>query len=403
MPKDRSHLRPAPITEPTAVERVVTSRGAQHKIILSAQDKHIFEQYYLSVGEGSVLANAKGSTGLPQKTYALHRLVYGEENIPNKQVIDHIDQNILNNVRSNLRAVPHDVNSMNWSSGKVSSTGYRGVYEKGDGKFEARVKGRSLGRFDTVRTALLVRVQGVLKFYGPETADREPQMDWTEEEKEWARDYVERAPERQRRASGTGGVNPIYVHGNLRWRAKLRGKIIATFETEEPAWEALDIALEEDRRKKEEERAKHAVPINGEGFVYLTAVGGEEVLVDFDTYWKFYEKKIRVNPGGYVRVGKEYLHKMVQPLPEGFDAVDHINRNKLDNTRKNLRPATRATNNRNTGEGVHYVPQYDHWVAIFKDTTVDPPDTTSKCFKTFEEAKEWKEGKKRKTYPEDYV
>lgn len=43
----------------------------------------------------------------------------------------------------------------------------------------------------------------------------------------------------------------------------------------------------------------------------------------------------------------QYLHRFINQTPVGFD-TDHINRNPLDNTQKNLRTATRGENNGNS-------------------------------------------------------
>ena len=43
-----------------------------------------------------------------------------------------------------------------------------------------------------------------------------------------------------------------------------------------------------------------------------------------------------------------YMHRLINNTPEGME-TDHINRNKLDNRKENLRTATRSLNQRNKG------------------------------------------------------
>lgn len=68
------------------------------------------------------------------------------------------------------------------------------------------------------------------------------------------------------------------------------------------------------------------------------------------------------------------LHRLLLETPAGFD-IDHINLNKLDNRRANLRPCTRAENLRNRGlqrnnvsgfKGVSFEKGRDRWRAVIK-------------------------------------
>jgi hypothetical protein len=85
---------------------------------------------------------------------------------------------------------------------------------------------------------------------------------------------------------------------------------------------------------------------NGKGFAIIDAADKELVS----------QYRWRLGSGGYaithVRRGKKqvtlYMHRLLLfGLTSNPKEVDHINHNKLDNQRANLRPATRAQNHRN--------------------------------------------------------
>jgi len=71
--------------------------------------------------------------------------------------------------------------------------------------------------------------------------------------------------------------------------------------------------------------------------------------------------------------GKEYMHKVILPTTTKGLEVDHINRNKLDNRRENLRLVNRIENMRNTGlkinnksgcKGVWFWEKRNKWTAF---------------------------------------
>jgi hypothetical protein len=86
------------------------------------------------------------------------------------------------------------------------------------------------------------------------------------------------------------------------------------------------------------------------------------------------------------------MHREVMgDVPDGFE-VDHVNGNKVDNRRANLRLATRSQNNRNKPlqgnntsgfRGVAYHKPSGFWVArVF----VNKRQTSLGCYRTAEEA-----------------
>lgn len=72
-------------------------------------------------------------------------------------------------------------------------------------------------------------------------------------------------------------------------------------------------------------------------------------LVDDEDYEKVNEYDWRLKENGYISINSStsiYLHRFIMNVKKG-DYVDHINHNKLDNRRNNLRICTNKQNNWN--------------------------------------------------------
>jgi hypothetical protein len=83
---------------------------------------------------------------------------------------------------------------------------------------------------------------------------------------------------------------------------------------------------------------------------------GGVALVDDEDYERLSRYPWRDNGHGYAVArygstpGEHFMHHLICPVPAGLE-VDHINQNKLDNRRANLRPVTHAQNAHNVRGG----------------------------------------------------
>ena len=106
-------------------------------------------------------------------TKTIHTLV-GETFIPNpynKQCVDHIDNNKLNNNISNLRYCTLKENSMNSKLSSRNTSNFKGVsYHKQRNKWMAYIdingKKQNLGYFDKIEDAINARVKKAKEVYG---------------------------------------------------------------------------------------------------------------------------------------------------------------------------------------------------------------------------------------------
>jgi len=115
-----------------------------------------------------------------QQNTKIHRLValYFVENLENKPYVDHIDNNKLNNVSTNLRWATKQENNRNKIIYSNNTSGFKGVvYDKIYNKWQARTRidGKSIcfGCFDKIEDAIEARVIGVNKIFGEFTNNDE--------------------------------------------------------------------------------------------------------------------------------------------------------------------------------------------------------------------------------------
>lgn len=131
-------------------------------------------------------------------------------------------------------------------------------------------------------------------------------------------------------------------------------------------------------------RGARWIPLGGGGFALVDADRFEELNAEF-----WYKSKW----GYVVRFDGQrviWLHRVILGITEGD--VDHINNDRADCRRANLRPATRSQNLMNKRKeagrssrykGVCFVTRRDRWLMQISE---DNRRIASRCFKTEEEA-----------------
>jgi len=105
------------------------------------------------------------TTNIKGKSVKLHKFLTGFS------LTDHIDNNPLNNKKSNLRECSQKENTRNFSLSRRNTTGYKGVHwDKNRNKYQAYIqqdgKRKHLGRFENIIDAAQAYNKAALKYYG---------------------------------------------------------------------------------------------------------------------------------------------------------------------------------------------------------------------------------------------
>lgn len=112
--------------------------------------------------KGYIYANYK------KKKIYLHRLLF---NLTQKnQLVDHINHNILDNRKNNLRVVTNSQNQMNRDKPKQNTSGIKGIYwHKNKEKWQANIQVNGkllyLGIFDSKQDAINARKDAEKKYF----------------------------------------------------------------------------------------------------------------------------------------------------------------------------------------------------------------------------------------------
>lgn len=124
----------------------------QSRILIDSQDVDLINKYTWGVVTNGYVYTQRRVGGGRKIRISLHRFLIGT---PEGMDTDHINNNRLDNRRSNLRICTTSQNLMN--RGKLNgSNPYKGVDKTKNGKrFSARIQGKRIGTFQTAEEAAM--------------------------------------------------------------------------------------------------------------------------------------------------------------------------------------------------------------------------------------------------------
>jgi len=277
-------------------------------------------------------------------------------------VIDHINRNKLDNRRSNLRLVTRAQNNQNRTTGDRFGI----TFKNQKWYFQINYKGQHYsGVSESKEDAQRLYDSHALYLYSLDSHDPKTIFEYTAKEKLDIIKEMALLSLKKVKASGLP-KNITKYHGN--YLVKITNKkynFIAkqAFKFLEDALIFRDVEtsrLDKIVIESKTELLKIPIERNTDAVAVIPLYKGKDKdrkivgysLVDDDSYYNINEKRwtMRIDgyPSGKIDNKNIMLHQFVMgPYPAGKPIIDHINGNKLDNRKQNLRFCTCAENNSN--------------------------------------------------------
>ena len=259
-------------------------------------------------------------------------------------VVDHKDGDPFNNRKENLRVFTRRQNSQNIPKRQVSQHQYVGVKQKGD-RWQARASGLHIGTYDDEVSAASAYNTHVLSVYGEDARlNNIPQ------------DKVGVQPNNQGVLSSASGYRGIAFDRYGRYKVILWNPTI-----KKNMYLGSFVDLEDAKSKYEKTKLEMQPPPqeksitrNVDNQAYITLQCGLTAIVDEDDWhdlqgniWTLNNGYAICNKGNKFRKMHHVVTKRVGRYVEDGLVVDHINNDKLDNRRSNLRVVTTIVNAHN--------------------------------------------------------
>lgn len=353
------------------------------EVTVDVDDFEYLNQYkwYLNRKNGYVYTTINCSN------VSLHRLVMRNTDVPKNHVIDHVNNVKSDNRKNNLRIVSYSANAHNIKSHKT----HIGVFKRGDsfyGQVTYQGKKYNIGTFNSIEEASNERDKAVYLLY-KEAAKLNGIL--TDQDKHTLCEKYSCFEEFMRSKTRTKNNNlpkGVYKRYN-KYSVIYKKQTYSGFNTVEEASKHYNYLLNDEKEIQRNDILQKNIERNevGQAVIPLNKSNSEicqyAIVDDFDWYNLIqYSWSLTTNKYVAAKVGTRivYMHRYLynEAIPDGH-VVDHINQNRIDNRRTNLRVVSYSENNQNISRpnkgnktskyiGVTYAKDKGKWFArIHKD------------------------------------
>lgn len=252
-------------------------------------------------------------------------------------IIDHINNDKLDNRKSNLRFANMSQNSQNKQKKDGCTSEYIGVFFEDKNKWRCAIRINGIKKqvsFENEEHAAYYYDCLALEHYGHNTKINGIEI---------PEDFVEPIEKNKDLPKGVTNL----PSGNYR---VLLGKThVGVFKTIEDAENAYKKANDEKQHKKKLKKIGTTIERNKEGIAIIKTSKRDEILVDDDKYFELKQYTWNINNGYfYAEInGKGTLIHRYLMKPKTTEIIDHVNHNRADNRIINLRICNESLNNHN--------------------------------------------------------
>ena len=316
--------------------------------IVSEEDYEELSKYKWCKSNNYVQGN------IDNKTWRLHRYIMIKllgNDITSKIPIDHIDNNRLNNTRDNLRIVTHSENSRNRVKKENTTSKYIGVcFNTTSNKWQSQIKINH-----KKLNALYENVHHAAHQYNLWCQQYElnmPKLNSIPDE--LLEDFIQHKPRDNRLPKN------ITLLKSGKYNVTISGKHIGNYGTLDEAIEVKENTLKEIEAGKLNKILSKPIFRNDDGdcIIEITSKNVKhEMIVDEDNYYELIQYGIVYSHGYAYNRKLGSIHRYVMNYTEDY-YIDHINGNRLDNRKSNLRVVTAQENNMNRSVSINSSSKY---------------------------------------------